>query len=600
MKLVKTKDFQLAIGLKKLGFFGRWISSLLMRLLKIDRCNQIYDKVKYLEGIEFLDALLSELNCKYEVLDQEIERIPKQGAFITVSNHPLGGLDGVLLIKILSKARPDYKIMANFLLARVEPLSPYLFCVNPFENKKKIKSSGQGIKNALNHLKNKHPLGMFPAGQVSTYNFKLNSIKERLWQASTIRLAQKASIPIIPIYFHAKNSKLFYSISSISNVLRTALLPMEFVRKRKKVIKIRIGKPISVKEQAEYVELDQYTEFLRKKTYMLASPYKQGKAFSTIIEKIRNVSKSNQAQEVVEEEPFAFINHEIRKLRSTNTHLSSYGEYDLYFAEAEQIPHILHEIGRLREITFRDVGEGTNKSIDLDYYDTYYKHLFLWDNANRKLVGAYRMGLGAEIFPEKGINGFYVSELFHFESEIQPFFQKTIEMGRAFIRREYQQKPMPLFILWKGIVHVMLRHPEYKFLIGSVSISNQFSDFSKSVMVEFMRSHYYDPYLAQFVRPNKNYKIKLKGADKEFIFDISKADLNKFDKLIDEIEPGNLRLPVLIKKYIKQNARLIGFNVDPKFNDAIDGLAYIRISDIPKETLEPVVKELEKELKKGR
>ena len=315
---------------------------------------------------------------------------------------------------------------------------------------------------------------------------------------------------------------------------------------------------------------------------------------------MRHTLKVNKAKEIVKEKPLNLISKEIKKLQNSNNYLSSYGNYDLYFASAEKITHILHEIGRLREITFRETGEGTNKSIDLDNYDSYYKHLFLWDNADKKLVGAYRMGLGAEIFPEKGINGFYISELFNFEPEIQPFFQKTIEMGRAFIRKEYQQKPMPLFILWKGIVHVIIRHPKHKFLIGGVSISNRFSDFSKSVMVEFMRSHYYDPYLAQFVRPNKNYKIKLKDVNKDFIFDISKADLNKFDKLIDEIEPGNLRLPVLMKKYIKQNARLIGFNVDPKFNDAIDGLAYIRISDIPKETLEPVFKELEKELQKKR
>jgi hypothetical protein len=173
---------------------------------------------------------------------------------------------------------------------------------------------------------------------------------------------------------------------------------------------------------------------------------------------------------------------------------------------------------------------------------------------------------------------------------------KSIEMGRAFIIKEYQQRPMPLFLLWKGIVHTTLRHPEHKFLIGGVSISNKFSEFSKSLMIEFMKSNYYDPYVAQYINPKKEFKVKLKDADKDFIFDESEADLNKFDKIIDEVEPGSLRLPVLIKKYIKQNAKVVAFNVDPLFNNAVDGLMYIRIADLPESTVKPVMEEFQAEL----
>ena len=157
---------------------------------------------------------------------------------------------------------------------------------------------------------------------------------------------------------------------------------------------------------------------------------------------------------------------------------------------------------------------------------------------------------------------------------------------------------MPLFLLWKGIVHTTLRFPEHNYLIGGVSISNQFSNFSKSLMIEFMKSHYYDPYLAQYIHPKKEFKVKLKDADKDFVFDATAADLNKFDKIIDEIEPGALRLPVLLKKYIKQNARLIAFNVDPLFNNAVDGLMYIRIADLPDSTVRPVMEEFQAELER--
>ena len=206
------------------------------------------------------------------------------------------------------------------------------------------------------------------------------------------------------------------------------------------------------------------------------------------------------------------------------------------------------------------------------------------------------MGLGSEIYPKYGIGGFYLQELFRFEPELFDMMSKSIEMGRAFICKDYQQKPMPLFLLWKGIVHTTLRYPEHKFLIGGVSISNQFSGFSKSLMIEFMKSHYYDPYVAQYIYPKKEYKVKLKDADKDFVFNEAESDLNKFDKIIDELEPGTLRLPVLIKKYIKQNAKVVVFTAYA--DTARDGLMYIRIADIPESTMKPVIEEFQAELER--
>jgi hypothetical protein len=289
---------------------------------------------------------------------------------------------------------------------------------------------------------------------------------------------------------------------------------------------------------------------------------------------------------------------EIANLKAEDHHLLTSKNYEVYLAPAHKITNLLHEIGRLREITFRAIGEGTNKAIDLDEFDHYYHHMFLWDSEAKCLAGAYRMGLGAEIYKAKGIDGFYLQGLFRFEPELHTMMSQSIELGRAFIIKDYQQKQMPLFLLWKGIVHTTLRFPDHKYLIGGVSISNRFSNFSKSLMIEFMKSHYYDPYLAQYITPKKEFKVKLKDADKDFVFDATEADLTKFDKFIDEIEPGALRLPVLLKKYIKQNARLIAFNVDPLFNNAVDGLMYIRIADLPDSTVRPVMEEFQTELER--
>jgi len=593
MALVTSKEISKVLGLQKLGFIGTFIGWLLIKVLRISALNRIYNRNKNKSDLDFLNGVLDDCNIEFQVPEEDLKRIPKDGAFITISNHPLGGVDGILLLKLLLEKRADYKIIANFLLHRIEPLKSYVMPVNPFENRKDAKSSVAGIKSALSHLKEGKPLGIFPAGEVSTY--KDGKLKvDKPWEQGAVRLIKKAEVPVIPIYFHAKNSRLFYILSKISDTLRTAKLPSEVISQEGKVIKVRIGKPIYVKDQQEYKDMNSFYEFIRKKTYMLANPFeKKSKLLSTENIKIKKPAKKITAQRNVE----SFIK-EVDALRENNGRLLESKNYEVFFANAKQIPNLLHEIGRLREITFRDVGEGTNKSIDLDKYDKYYYHMFLWDRDANCLAGAYRMGLGKEIFKKYGINGFYVQTLFRIEPELHQMMENTIEMGRAFIIGEYQQKPMPLFLLWKGIVHVTLRYPEHKYLMGGVSISNQFSDFSKSLMIEFMKSHYYDPYIAQYIQPKKEFKVQLKDADKDFVFDSTKADMQKFDKVIDEIEPGALRIPVLIKKYVKQNARLVAFNVDPKFNNAVDGLMYIKVADIPDSTVKPVMEEFQAELER--
>lgn len=597
MGLVSAKEVAKAINTDKYGLLGTFSGWLLMKVLKISTLNKIYDRNKHLKDLEFLNSVLDEFQIKFEIPVDDLKRLPKDGAYITISNHPLGGIDGILLLKLMLEHEPNFKIIANFLLHRIDPLKKYIMPVNPFENHKGAKSSVIGIKETLRHLSDGKPLGMFPAGEVSTYkDGKL--VVDKHWEEGAIKVIRKAQVPVIPIYFHAKNSWMFYLLSKLSGTLRTAKLPSELLTQKDRIIKVRIGKPIPVSEQNEHATIEEYSEFLRKKTYMLANSFEKDNSF---------LSASNLNQLMPPKSPKTIATpannekmiQEVDALRKEgNSRLTHSKNFEVFFTTAAKIPNILHEIGRLREITFREIGEGTNESIDLDNYDYYYNHMFLWDDEAKRIAGAYRMGLGAEIFQKHGIKGFYLQELFRFEPELYDMMSKSIEMGRAFIIKEYQLKPMPLFLLWKGIVHTTLRYPEHKFLIGGVSISNQFTDFSKSIMIEFMKSHYYDPYVAQYIHAKKDFKVKLKDADKDFIFDEAEADLNKFDKIIDEIEPGTLRLPVLIKKYIKQNAKVVAFNVDPLFNNAIDGLMYIRIADLPESTVKPVMEEFQAELER--
>ena len=606
MGLVSTNDIYNASGLSKIGFLGKPLAWFVKKILDLDKLNNLYDGGSHLGDVEFLAYLLNDLNIDFEIHEEDLKRIPKTGPFVIVSNHPLGALDGILLMHIISKIRPDFKVMGNFLLHKIKPLEPMVIPVNPFESRKDAYNSLNGMREVLRHLKNDGCIGIFPAGEVS-YRDNDGILHDREWQETAIKLIKKSKVPVVPVYFNAKNSEIFYRMAKLHPDFQTAMLPSEMMKKRSKPIQLRIGKPISVKQQQEHEDLEEYKEFLRNKTYLLSSYYNKKKSIKDVLKNpsqidlsnihLPKISSKNKVKDIVNETDVKLLQADLENLRKDNEFLLfTSNNYECYISKSEQIPNILREIGRLREITFRQVGEGTNDEIDLDKYDNHYHHLFLWDKEANKIVGAYRMAIGAEVYEKYGIKGFYINELFNFDPEIHPFFKKCIEMGRAFVSSEYQQKPMPLFLLWRGIIHIALRNPQQKFIIGGVSISNQFSDFSKSLMIEFMKTHYYDSTVAQYVRAKKEFKIKLNEDEKKFIFSESEADLNKFDKIIDELEPNVLRLPVLIKKYIKQNARVIAFNVDPNFNDAIDGLMYIRVSDIPESTLQPVLVDIQAEI----
>tara|TARA_A200000113_G_scaffold52231_1_gene43151 strand:+ start:3208 stop:5016 length:1809 start_codon:yes stop_codon:yes gene_type:complete len=594
MPLVYPKDVALALGLSNIGFIGRFIARIVMWFLRLHKINSIYDRcVANSDEAHFTSSLLYQFRANYHISPSELKRIPTKGPVVLVSNHALGGLDGIMLIHLLQEVRPDFKLMANFILERVTRLKKWFIGVNPFDDNLTSKSSIGGFRQVLRHLENDGLFAVFPAGEVASKLKKQVPI-DPTWNAATMRLIQRAKVPVVPVYFHARNSPLFYRLAKIHPLLRTARLPAELLTQRHRSIDIRIGKPIAVKDQDNHQSIEDYSSFVRRKLYMLSNIFERKSILKRVPRALNR--KNNSVMPIAPAVPPSLLEPEIIALKNSGKSLLVSKDYELFLTSSELIPNILTEIGRQREITFRAVGEGTNKPLDLDHYDNDYLHLFLWDHKARTLVGSYRLGLGKQLMNAHGISGFYLSELFKFEPEIMYMFNNSIELGRAFVSQTYQQRPMPLFLLWKGIIHATLRYPEYDYLMGSVSISNQFSKFTKSLMIEFMRSHYYDPYLAQYITPKKEFKVKLDDADKEFVFDETSADLNKFDKLIDEVEPGALRLPVLIKKYIKQNARVASFNVDPLFNNAIDGLMYIKIKDIPSSTVKPVLEEFQASL----
>ena len=423
MKLIDTNDFLLGShGLNR--FRESLVSKLVMYILRLHKLDKLNVKVNDDDPEVLLDSLIEALGVTIEVSKEDLEKIPKNGTFITVSNHPFGGLDGIVLVRLLCKLRPDYKIMSNFLLKKIVPLQDYILGLDPEEGKKD--SNMRVIKEAIRHVVDGKPLGIFPAGEVSSYQADSNHVEDKEWDSSVLKLVKMAKVPVIPIYFKGSNSLLFYLLGMIHPVLKTIKLPSELLNKKNRVVKLRIGNPISVETQNTFHDIAQYGKFLRAKTYLLGSALEVKKFF------IKSQKAMPKAEPIAAETESAVLKKEIEGIAEDYL-LFNMKNYDIYCSPSVKIPNVLNEIGRLREVTFRAVGEGTNRSIDLDEYDLYYYHLFIWDREEEKIVGAYRVGKGKEIIDRYGMKGFYINSLFKMRKEMLPVLYESIELGRSFI-----------------------------------------------------------------------------------------------------------------------------------------------------------------------
>ncbi len=583
MKLLTSKELAKAVNLNIPG--GNLIAGALMQIFRYNKLNRVYSSVNEKDTSGMLSSMLEQLEIRYEVSEDDLENIPATGSFITVSNHPYGGIDALILVKILYERRPDLKVMANFLLQRIEPIKDIILPVNPFETHKEARSSFTGMKEGLAHLREGHCVSIFPAGEVSTYQHDSNVILDREWNESALKFIMKAEVPVIPIYFHGTNSRLFHILGKIHPLLRTAKLPSELFNKRNRSIIVRVGKPITVKDQANFKDTARYGRYLRAKTYSLGTSLEVRKFYFNIFNRV-----SKRGVPVAGETAPDILTREFNRVREEHE-LFTTRNYSVICAPTHRIPNIFTEIGRLRELTFRAVGEGTGKSTDIDEYDFYYHHLVIWDTDENRIVGAYRIGKGKEILSQYGLKGFYISSLFKIKKPMIPVLDDSLELGRSFITLEYQKKALPLFLLWKGIFFFLLKNAEYRYLIGPVSISNDMTHFSKSLIVDFIRTYFFRADLAKYIESRKRFILKPdKVVDRDIFIDDAERDINKLEKILRDIEPG-YRLPILLKKYIELNANIIGFNIDPKFNNCLDGLIILDLYEVPPDFIKALSKE---------
>jgi putative hemolysin len=584
MELLKLKDiFKTPPALSLFG--GEYFAKFLMYILRFNKLNKIYEQIASKKGIDFIDEIIRVLEFKIEFDETELKKIPSTGPLIVVANHPFGGFDGLLLIKYLSQVRPDVKVIGNFLMQKVDPVSEYFIPDNPFNNTdpEKQEKECKGATEALTHLDNGGILCLFPAGDLSTYG-TFDSITDQVWQFPIVKFVKKARVPVVPAYFQGTNSRLFHFFAKIHPSLRQVRLPSELLSKKHKTIKLRIGTPLKVEDQDKFCDVYQFGRFIRAKTYSMESPIEVKRFFNY------NLKPQHKPETIIEPVAKEKILAEIQKIKSDFT-LFNLKNYTAFCAPSEEIPNILTEVGRLREITFREVGEGTNRSIDIDEFDLYYHQMFIWDEEEERIVGAYRIGKGKDILEQYGKRGFYLQSLFRISDDFKPVLNESLELGRSFVIKEYQRKPMPLFLLWKGILYFLLKNPEYRYLIGPVSISNNYSKISKDLIIRFIMRNHLNWKMAQFVKPRNSYKFKSDNADINILMENMEHDINRLDKAIGDLDELNSGLPVLLKKYIKLNAKIIAFNVDPKFNNCLDGLIMLDVNDVPKSTIESLSKE---------
>jgi putative hemolysin len=551
--------------------------SVLAEVSGLNRLERFYNEIHVRPGEDFIAALFAHLDLKLDVDPEDLERVPKEGGVAIVANHPYGAIDGLAMLHVLRERRPDLKVMANFMLQQLAPLRDRFIGVNPFEQLTS-RSSFQGMRQAHQHLADGGALGVFPAGEVSSYRKEVDAVADPRWKTPVIKLIRHAGVPVVPFWFDGANSVIFQILGMVHPGLRTLQLPREMLRMHGRSVRMRIGNPLTDKELAPFTSMDDLARFLRAKTYSI------GSGVNVRREHFRPLFFPRKPKPIVPQGPVQDMEAEIARLGDKR--LNAQGEFDLYLAASGRIPSILREIGRLREETFRTVGEGTNKAIDLDEFDHYYDHLFLWDREKRRIAGAYRVGDGRIILERYGKRGFYLNTLFKLGRPMREVLSQSFELGRSFIVPEYQRHRLPLYMLWRGLLLHVLANPDHRYLIGPVSISGEYSRFSRRLIMEFVQMHHYDEELAKHVKPRNRFYMGLDKTDGSALLEASGEDIKKLDQMIADVETSGSAVPVLLKRYLSLNAKIIGFNRDPHFNDSLDGLVVLDLSKVPPAVIE--------------
>jgi putative hemolysin len=543
----------------------------LQKLLKLDCLWKVMDFAR--STAHCADAagrMLSLLGITYQIDATERDHVPASGPVLMVSNHPFGLLEGAILADALPKLRPDVRILANSLLSVIPELRDRCIFIDPFGRTGAMPSNAAALRECLAWLRRGGLLLAFPTGEVAHLDWRGGALADPPWNASLARIAQIAGASAVPLFFHGGNSLAFHLAGIIHPSLRTASLPRELLNKRGRTIRIRIGRPVSAETLRHFADPEQAIDYLRCRTYLLDPA-------SEVVLTRRGRAPVNAPC------PAHSMAGELAAL-APDRKLCELGELAVYLATAPELPLTLQEVGRLREIAYRRAGEGTGRRADLDRFDRYYLHLVLWNRRTREVVGAYRLGPTADILPRYGIRGLYTSTLFRYRKELFARIGPAVELGRSFIRPEYQKQYAPLLLLWKGIGRYVASRPECATLFGGVSISNDYTRVSRHLLVKFLEAHRAEE-LAGLVAPRCPYRPAARILRRTPPPAVPR-DLDRLCSLIADLECDGKGVPILIKHYLKTGGRLLACNVDRQFSNALDALITVDLRLAPDSLLE--------------
>lgn len=556
---------------KLLNFFGAPLD----KLLALDKCGALYVQIACDQSpYDFLDTFLSEyMHINSDFSAEEQSKIPSRGACVVVANHPYGGIEGLILARELMKVRPDVKVMANGLLAKIPELEPLFIPVNPFGTETARKENLKPLKEALNWLKNDGMLLVFPAGEVSHLKLATREIADSEWNTTVARLITKTRAHVLPVYVKGSNSILFHLMGLVHPYLRTIMLPRELLNKRDHKINFNIGSVILPGRLEKFNSDREIMDYLRWRTYLLG--YAMSRKANRHYQNRQNFFQEQQP--IARPQPKDAMLAEIHALPPESMLVEAKNRA-VFYAAAIQIPHILLEMGRLREIAFRQAGEGSGNALDIDKFDAHYHHIFIWDFETNDIIGSYRLGPTDTILPKYSDKGLYSSTLFKSESRFYEILGSALELGRSFVAIDYQRSYTPLLQLWQGIGAYVVKFPQYRFLFGPVSISRDYNDFSRNLVLGvLMQQHPAEDDLTDLIRPKKPQKIKsfkVKGF-KKFPNKFVELDMKDVGAVIQDIELTQKDVPVLLRQYLNLGGQILNFNLDKKFSDVLDGLLLI-------------------------
>lgn len=516
------------------------------------------DTYPHLQGIEFVEQVLEELEFDARCPTKQLEHIPSEGAVVIIANHPIGSLDALALIRLLSKVRSDLKVVANRMLMSLTPMHSLLLPVDNLSGT----SKKQELSNIHQHLKQGGTLLIFPAGEVS--RLSPTGIKDCKWNSGFLRMAKRANCPIVPVHIKAKNSPLFYGTSMLYKPLASLLLVKEMFKQRQKSLEFEIGASIPPESYLlDNIKDKEIVALLRKQLYRLGT---------------------NKALPLKTQAPVA--QPECKKaLKSALAECECIGQTQdgmhIYLYHYQGSSVIFRELGRLREIAFRAVGEGSGKRRDIDKYDMHYTHLVLWDPEQLELVGAYRLASASKVIDAHGQTGLYTDTLVKYTDKMQPYFANGLELGRSFVQPKYWGRKS-LDYLWYGIGAFVKRYPEHRYLFGAVSLSNALPEEAKALLVHHYQ-HYYSN-MPEHAIANHAYQLDHTQQDnykRVFSGDNVKADFSELKHILANM---NVQVPTLFKQYTELceagGVNFLCFSVDPDFNHCIDGLVLVDLEKI--------------------